>query len=190
VTGAHRAEAPERGGVPTARANVVVPTADAMRTLGTRLALLFQPGDLAVLTGDLGAGKTTLTQGIGIGMGVREMISSPTFVIARVHPSLVGGPDLVHVDAYRLTSLSEIDDLDLDTSLEVSVTVVEWGEGLVEDLAPDRLEVRIRRPRGDADPSLDTGADRAPFDGDENRRVSIVGYGPRWHGVSFPTSVS
>ena len=137
-----------------------------MRTLGARLALLLRAGDLAVLTGDLGAGKTTLTQGIGTGLGVREMISSPTFVIARVHPSLVGGADLVHVDAYRLGSLAEIDDLDLDASLEGSVTVVEWGEGLVEDLAPDRLEVLIRRPRGDADGGADTATEP---DGDENR---------------------
>jgi tRNA threonylcarbamoyladenosine biosynthesis protein TsaE len=171
--------------VPSARANLVVPTAEAMRVLGARLALLLRPGDLAVLTGDLGAGKTTLTQGIGAGMGVREMVSSPTFVIARVHPSLVGGSDLVHVDAYRLSTLAEIDELDLDASLDRSVTVVEWGEGLVEDLAPDRVEVLIRRPRGDAD----GGADIAPVDGDEKRYVTITGYGARWDGVSLPTSV-
>ena len=132
MSGAHRAEQAQRGAAPTARANLVVPTAEAMRILGARLALLVRPGDLAVLTGDLGAGKTTLTQGIGTGLGVREMISSPTFVIARVHPSLVGGADLVHVDAYRLGSLAEVDELDLDASLDRSVTVVEWGEGLVE----------------------------------------------------------
>ena len=185
MSGAHRAEQAQRGAAPTARANLVVPTAEAMRILGARLALLVRPGDLAVLTGDLGAGKTTLAQGIGTGLGVREMISSPTFVIARVHPSLVGGADLVHVDAYRLGSLAEVDELDLDASLDRSVTVVEWGEGLVEDLAPDRLEVLIRRPRGDADGA----ADMAPMDGDENRYVSISGYGERWEGVSFPTSV-
>jgi tRNA threonylcarbamoyladenosine biosynthesis protein TsaE len=187
--------------MPTAHASFVVPTADAMRTLGARLALLLRAGDLAVLTGDLGAGKTTLTQGIGTGLGVREMITSPTFVIARVHPSLVGGPDLVHVDAYRLGSLAEIDDLDLDASLQGSVTVVEWGEGLVEDLAPDRLEVLIRRPRGDLDAEgrldlegadgddyPDRGADQAPSDGDENRHVMITGFGDRWDAVSLPTS--
>jgi tRNA threonylcarbamoyladenosine biosynthesis protein TsaE len=172
--------------VASVRASLVVPTADAMRTLGARLALLLRAGDLAVLTGDLGAGKTTLTQGIGTGLGVRELITSPTFVIARVHPSLVGGADLVHVDAYRLSSLAEIDDLDLDASLDRSVTVVEWGEGLVEDLAPDRIEVTIRRPRGDSE----GGADVAPTDGDEDRYVTIVGYGPRWDGVSLPTSVA
>lgn len=185
MTGAHRAEATGRLSMPTSRAGLSVPTADAMRTLGARLALVLRPGDLVVLTGDLGAGKTTLTQGIGTGLGVREMISSPTFVIARVHTSLVDGPDLVHVDAYRLGSLAEIDDLDLDTSLEGSVTVVEWGEGLVEDLAPDRLEVLIRRPRGDAEGA----ADVAPCDGDEPRTVTMTGYGDRWDTVSLPTSV-
>lgn len=186
MTGAHRAEATGRHSMPTAHAGFVVPTANAMRALGARLALLMRPGDLAVLSGDLGAGKTTLTQGIGTGLGVREMICSPTFVIARVHPSLVGGADLVHVDAYRLGSLAEIDDLDLDASLEGSVTVVEWGEGLVEDLAPDRLEVQIRRPRGDG--GADPGADRAPFDGDEDRYVTLTGFGERWDAVSLPTS--
>ena len=110
-------------------------------------------GDLVVLTGGLGAGKTTLTQGIGEGLGVRGPITSPTFVIARVHPSLVGGPDLVHVDAYRLGGVAELDDLDLDASLDEAVTVVEWGHGLAEGLAEDHLEVtpaaatrRARRP--------------------------------------------
>lgn len=184
MTGAHRAEAAGRSSVPTARASLEVPTADAMRTLGARLALLLRAGDLVVLSGDLGAGKTTLTQGIGTGLGVRELVSSPTFVIARVHPSLVGGAGLVHVDAYRLGSLAEIDDLDLDASLEGSVTVVEWGEGLVEDLAPDRLEVRILRPLG----ALDGGPDDAPFDGDEPRSVQLVGFGDRWDTVSLPTA--
>ena len=98
-----------------------------------------------MLTGGLGAGKTTLTQGLAEGVGVRGPITSPTFVIARVHPSLVGGPALVHVDAYRLGGFAELDDLDLDTSLEESVTVVEWGHGLAEDLADDRLEVTLER---------------------------------------------
>ncbi len=200
MTGAHRAEATGRSSMPTSHAVLEVPTADAMRALGARIALLLRPRDLIVLTGDLGAGKTTLTQGIGTGLGVRELISSPTFVIARVHTSLVDGPDLVHVDAYRLGSLAEIDDLDLDASLEGSVTVVEWGEGLVEDLAPDRLEVVIRRPRGGLDGSglglsglgergiADVGADAAPSDGDEPRQVALTGYGDRWDTVSLPTS--
>src|SRR4051794_24700600 len=153
-----------------------------MRALGRDLAGLLQDGDPVVPTGALGGGKTTLPQGTGAGLGVREEITSPTFVIARVHPPLGRGPSLVHVDAYRLTSLAEVDDLDLDASLEDSVTVVEWGEGLVEDLAANRLEVRLRRPRGDDD----GGADVAPVDGDEPRTVEITGFGPRWHGVGLP----
>src|SRR5271165_1716332 len=122
---------------------VVVSTADQMRDLGRRLAGLLRAGDLIVLSGPLGAGKTTLAQGIGAGLGVRGPVTSPTFVIARVHPNLGNGPDLVHADAYRLGSRTEVDDLDLDADLATSVTVVEWGEGLVEGLAPSFLQVVI-----------------------------------------------
>ena len=122
---------------------IEVPTAGAMQDLGRRLAAGLRAGDLLVLTGPLGAGKTTLVQGIGEGLGVRGPITSPTFVIARVHPSLTGGPALVHADAYRLGGAAEIDDLDLDSSTASSVTVVEWGEGLAEGLSEDRLEIAI-----------------------------------------------
>ena len=184
MSGAHRAEHVHRDDVPQTSARLVVPSAHAMRALGRELAALLTDGDLVVLTGDLGAGKTTLTQGIGAGLGVREDIPSPTFVIARVHPPLGRGPCLVHVDAYRLTSLAEVDDLDLDASLEDSVTVVEWGEGLVEDLATGRLEIVLRRPRGDDA----GGADVAPVDGDEPRTVEMTGFGARWRGVRLPTT--
>ncbi|MBP2704825.1 tRNA (adenosine(37)-N6)-threonylcarbamoyltransferase complex ATPase subunit type 1 TsaE [Microbispora sp. RL4-1S] len=137
--------------------------ADRTRELGARLAALLRPGDLVVLTGPLGAGKTTLVQGIAEGLKVRGPITSPTFVIARVHPSLTGGPALVHADAYRLGGTLEVDDLDLDASLEESVTVVEWGEGLVEGLSDDRLEVRVER-----------GA------AGEERIIRLTGVGPRW----------
>jgi len=122
---------------------VVAGTAEQTRGLGSRLAALLRAGDLLVLSGDLGAGKTTFTQGLGSGLRVRGDVTSPTFVISRVHPSLVGGPALVHVDAYRLGEVAELDDLDLDTSLDEAVTVVEWGSGLAEALAEDRLEVEI-----------------------------------------------
>lgn len=145
---------------------LIVPTGAAMQALGERLAGALRAGDLVVLSGDLGAGKTTLTQGIGAGLRVRGDVTSPTFVIARVHPTLAGGPDLVHVDAYRLGSLAEVDDLDLDASLADSVTVVEWGEGKVEGLAEDRLEVALRRSRG--------------VDGGEERTVVLRGVGARW----------
>lgn len=180
MTGAHRA-IPTGVDDPAVSVTSVVPSASAMRDFGQLLAGLLRAGDLVVLTGDLGAGKTTLTQGIGTRLQVRGDVTSPTFVIARVHPSLVGGPALVHVDAYRLDTLAEVDDLDLDASLSESVTVVEWGEGLVEGLAADRLEVRLVRRRGAA------GPDDAEVDGDEPRTVSLRGFGARWAGVALPT---
>jgi tRNA threonylcarbamoyladenosine biosynthesis protein TsaE len=146
------------------------PDADAMRGLGRSIAGQLAPGDLIVLTGALGAGKTTFTQGLGAGLGVRGAVTSPTFVIARLHPSEIGGPALVHVDAYRIGGIAELDDLDLDTSFDQAVTVVEWGEGLAEGLADSRLEVRIVRAEDD--------------DSDE-RRVEITPVGPRWHALSF-----
>lgn len=158
---------------------MIVEDAEAMRSLGRALAAALRPGDLVVLVGGLGAGKTTLTQGIGAGLQVRGAVVSPTFTIARVQPSTVGGPALVHVDAYRLGSLDEVDALDLDTSLEESVTVVEWGAGWVEALADDRLEVRIDRARGAAGPDAADGA--GP------REVTLTGHGPRWAGVDLPT---
>src|ERR687886_1693478 len=106
-------------------AQLTVTSPEQMRELGRRLAKLLRAGDLVMLNGELGAGKTTLTRGLGEGLGVRGAVTSPTFVIARVHPSLGDGPALVHVDAYRLGSLAEVDDLDLDATLAESVTVVE-----------------------------------------------------------------
>ena len=169
-------------------AHEMVPDHEGMLSLGRRLAGLLRAGDVVVLSGGLGAGKTTLTQGIGAGLGVRRPITSPTFVIARVHPSGVGGPALVHVDAYRLGSIAEVDDLDLDTTLESAVTVVEWGEGMVDALSSDRLEIVIERPRGQhlAGPDGDRGASSL---GDLDRRVvSVAGVGARWAGVHWPTA--
>jgi tRNA threonylcarbamoyladenosine biosynthesis protein TsaE len=123
-----------------------LPTVEDTRELGRRLGAVLRAGDLVVLTGPLGAGKTALAQGIGAGMGVQGRIASPTFVIARVHPAgAPSGPALVHVDAYRLSSLDEVDDLDLDFDAESSVTVVEWGAGMVEQLADARLEITLER---------------------------------------------
>ena len=167
---------------------VLVPTAASMHGLGRRLAPLLRPGDLVVLSGPLGAGKTTLTQGIGAGLEVRGPVTSPTFVISRIHPALRGGPDLVHADAYRLGSRAEVDDLDLDTDLASSVTVVEWGEGLVDDLTSDVLTVTISVPPesaaspGDPDSfEATTGGIPSPESPDELRYVRITGYGARWH---------
>jgi tRNA threonylcarbamoyladenosine biosynthesis protein TsaE len=152
-------------------AEVQVPTAARMRELGLRLAGALRPGDLVVLAGPLGAGKTTLVQGLGQGLGVRGQVTSPTFVIAREHPATGGGPALVHVDAYRLGSRAEVDDLDLDADVARCVTAVEWGEGLVEDLAPGHLLIEI------------TVADQLPggaAPGDEPRTVRLLGSGERW----------
>jgi tRNA threonylcarbamoyladenosine biosynthesis protein TsaE len=121
-----------------------VPTAEDMHELGIRFAGLLRAGDLVVLDGPLGAGKTTLSRGIGEGLGIRGPVTSPTFVLARTHPSLVGGPPLVHVDAYRLGSALELDDLDID--FERSVVVVEWGSGMLDGVADAWYEVRIERP--------------------------------------------
>jgi tRNA threonylcarbamoyladenosine biosynthesis protein TsaE len=143
-----------------------VATPEQMRELGERIASVLQPGDLVLLHGDLGAGKTTLTQGIGAGLGIAAPVTSPTFVIARVHRD--GRIPLVHVDAYRLGATVDVDDLDLDASVEDSATVVEWGEGLVEGLSEHRLEVRIERPASDAD---------------ETRTVTLSAVGERWAGI-------
>jgi tRNA threonylcarbamoyladenosine biosynthesis protein TsaE len=145
---------------------------EGMRGLGRRLAPLLRAGDLVVLSGGLGAGKTTLTQGIGEGLRVRGAVTSPTFVIARVHPPLDGAElPLVHVDAYRLGGVAEVDDLDLDASLEDSVTVVEWGGGLVEQLTENALEIEIDRPQAD--------------DVEAPRTVRVRGAGVRWAEVDL-----
>ncbi|GAB3700189.1 tRNA (adenosine(37)-N6)-threonylcarbamoyltransferase complex ATPase subunit type 1 TsaE [Mariniluteicoccus flavus] len=145
-------------------------TREAMHELGARLAEVLRAGDLVIASGDLGAGKTTLTQGIGRGLQVDGPIISPTFVLSRVHRSTVGGPDLVHVDAYRLGSADELDDIDLAVTADRSVTLVEWGAGLAEQLADARLEIDIRR---------------SDVDGDEGRRVYLTGIGARWQDGSL-----
>ena len=144
-------------------------TAGDTRAFGAELAEVLRAGDLVVLTGPLGAGKTALAQGIGAGLGVRGDVTSPTFVIARVHrpdPARGGRVPLVHVDAYRLGAVpdprAEVDDLDLDAGVDESVTVVEWGEGLVEQLVDAYLEIRIDRRD------------------DESRVVDLVAHGGDW----------
>lgn len=148
-----------------------LPTPADTRALGRQLAEHVAPGDLLLLTGDLGAGKTTLVQGLAEGLDVRGQVTSPTFVIARVHRSRGTGPALVHVDAYRLGGVAEVDDLDLDVVLEESVTAVEWGAGLVEELSDDRLELALTRPSGD-----ETG---------EERTVRITRVGDRWRSTDL-----
>ena len=154
---------------------VDVPTAEAMQLLGVRLADLLCPGDVVIATGDLGAGKTTLTQGIGRGLRSEGPVISPTFVLSRVHASTAGRPTLVHVDAYRLSTAEELDDLDLDATRADGVTVVEWGAGLAEGLADHRLEIDIRRE------THPTGGPEHP----DSRVVLIRPVGPRWADVDL-----
>ncbi|MGH3211601.1 MAG: tRNA (adenosine(37)-N6)-threonylcarbamoyltransferase complex ATPase subunit type 1 TsaE [Trebonia sp.] len=187
--------------------SLTIATGGEMRSLGRSLATVLRAGDLVLLSGGLGAGKTTLTKGIGDGLGVRGPITSPTFVIARVHPPVGPAapsgelrPALVHADAYRLGSVLELDDLDLDTDTASSVTVVEWGGGLAEGLATDRLEITITPVKADAravDESVigdaADGGNEAVRAGDPDdptldapRAVRISAVGERWEGIKLP----
>jgi tRNA threonylcarbamoyladenosine biosynthesis protein TsaE len=137
-----------------------IPDAEAMESLGARLAGLLTAGDLVVLDGPLGAGKTTLTRGLGAALGARGAVTSPTFVLAREHPTTSGVP-LVHVDAYRLATARELDDLDLD--YDGSIVVVEWGAGKLDGVAESWIDIAIARDAAD-----------------DSRDVAITGSGPRW----------
>lgn len=165
------------------------PQAADIQLIGQTLAEVAEPGDLVMLTGPLGAGKTTMTQGIARGLGVKGQVSSPTFVIAQIHHGTQ--LDLVHVDAYRLNSIEELDALDLDTSLDESLTVVEWGEGKVEVLSDSRLEIVITRPEGS-----DAGLDPEDLFVDAPRTLTLTGYGPRGEACeaalrdAFPSGVA
>lgn len=156
---------------------VELPDSSATEAAGRRFASVLRAGDLVILTGDLGAGKTTFTRGLGAGLGVRGPVTSPTFVIARNHPSLVHGPELLHVDAYRLETAGQLWDLDLDT--EGVVTVVEWGRTKAEDLADDWLELVFERPTGQS-------AQQAI----EGRRLNWRWQGDRWADVDLTAVLS
>ena len=143
---------------------VVTSSPEHTRDIGRRIAEVLRAGDLVLLSGELGAGKTTLAQGLGAALRVVGPVTSPTFIIVRVHPPVAAGPALVHVDAYRLGGVTELDDLDLDASLDEAVTVVEWGEGLAEGLSAQRLEISLTR----------TGAD------EDLRTVRVIPVGARW----------
>ena len=142
--------------------------ADEMHALGIRIGKKLQAGDLVVLVGPLGAGKTTLIRGVGEALGAIGNVSSPTFVIARTHKRESGEAPMVHVDAYRLGSADELDDLDID--FPNSIVLVEWGKGMLDGISENLLEVEIARDH--------TGES-------ETREVSITGTGERWSGVSF-----
>jgi tRNA threonylcarbamoyladenosine biosynthesis protein TsaE len=156
---------------------IALPAAEDTRALGAALASLVGAGDVLLLVGELGAGKTTLTQGIGERLGVRGAVTSPTFVISRVHPSETGGPALVHVDAYRLGDEAELDDLDLDAYVDGAVTVVEWGEGVAEALSPYRLRVHLTRTHGGEETEADP------------RVATVTPVGARWFGAGVRSSL-
>jgi tRNA threonylcarbamoyladenosine biosynthesis protein TsaE len=139
----------------------VLVTVEDTKAFGRELAAQLRAGDLVILSGPLGAGKTALTQGIGEGLGVTGRVTSPTFVIARVHR---GPLPLVHVDAYRLrdSGALDLDDLEIDEELDRAVVVVEWGEGVVERLSDSHLEVHLERHD------------------DDTRTVTVTGVGRRW----------
>lgn len=148
-----------------------IDTPEQMEELGARIARQLTAGDVVALTGELGAGKTTLTRGLGHALGVRGAVASPTFVLARTHPR-AGGAPLVHVDAYRLSDASELEDLDIDFA--GSIVVVEWAEGMLDGVADSWLAVQIDRPKGAS------GAPVVFDDLAEPREVTITGHGPRW----------
>ncbi|WP_282827579.1 tRNA (adenosine(37)-N6)-threonylcarbamoyltransferase complex ATPase subunit type 1 TsaE [Gulosibacter sediminis] len=159
-----------------------IETSGDMERLGAALARVLRRGDVLVLNGPLGAGKTTLVRGLGEALGVRGAVASPTFVIARTHPSLGDGPALIHVDAYRLTSAFELDDLDLD--LDSAVTVIEWGREVVGAITDEWLELELERPRaGQTDPA--PGASNDPDAAvEEPREVAVRAVGDRFAGLS------
>ena len=161
-----------------------IQTPEEMAELGRRIARQLRAGDIVALNGELGAGKTTLTRGLGEQLGVRGAVTSPTFVLARTHPRPDGGAPLVHVDAYRLGSAAELDDLDIDFS--GSIVVVEWAAGMLDGISDSLLEVSIARPTGagghvDAEDLLDA----EDLGGPEPRQVSIRPLGPRWERHPF-----
>lgn len=161
-----------------------VGSAAELQALAAGLAGHLRAGDLLILSGELGAGKTTFTQGLGRGLAVEDRIISPTFVLVRQHRSRDRRPGLVHVDAYRLESAAAVDDLDLEATLDANITVIEWGAGRVEHLAASRLHVEITRPLGGAGPEGSGAGPATDFDDDEDevRTVTLSGAGPRWAG--------
>jgi tRNA threonylcarbamoyladenosine biosynthesis protein TsaE len=199
--------AADRRPEPAWRHEVHLTGTEATQDWAAALAAELRAGDVLILTGELGAGKTTFTQGLGAGLGVRSGIISPTFVLSRIHPSLGDGPDLVHVDAYRLGSAAELSDLDLDATVDGAVTVVEWGRGVAESLAgwpddPDAswLDIELVRATGGgesgaagvrADAEAGTiVTDFSDEDGmgtDELRTAVVLAFGSRWERNHIPT---
>ena len=154
---------------------LTIPDTTQMEALGARLAPLLRAGDLVLLNGELGAGKTTLTRGLGAALGARGAVTSPTFVLAREHPTASGVP-LVHVDAYRLATARELDDLDLD--YDNAIVIVEWGAGKLDGVSDSWLSIDIQRRAGASAVAVGAEDSEAP-EHDDPRDVTIAGSGPR-----------
>ncbi|MGV8969763.1 MAG: tRNA (adenosine(37)-N6)-threonylcarbamoyltransferase complex ATPase subunit type 1 TsaE [Microbacteriaceae bacterium] len=159
---------------------LTIATPEQMSLFGTAVAAQLVAGDLLALNGQLGAGKTTFTRGLGRGLDVRGAVTSPTFVLARTHPRASGAP-LVHVDAYRLSNALELDDLDID--FEASIVVVEWADGMLDGVSDSWLEFRLDRPTGSGHHGQDGD------DGVEPRHVVVTGFGPRWADLAWLESL-
>jgi len=166
--------------------SLIIPTPEAMGEFGAMVASQLTAGDLVALNGELGAGKTTFTRGLGSALGVRGAVTSPTFVLARTHPRDSGAP-LVHVDAYRLAGPRDLDDLDID--FEASIVVVEWAAGMLDGVSESWLEITIERPRGSVErPDAMTvvgDVDDDAAEGVEPRRLRVQGFGPRWGSLDW-----
>lgn len=143
---------------------ITIHTADDMEAFGARVARLLRAGDVVCLTGELGAGKTTFSRGLGRELEVRGTVTSPTFVVARTHPRADGAP-FVHVDAYRLNNAGELADLDIDW--DRSVSVVEWGRGMIDSVVDDWLEIIIERSHSADDETRTVTLDAVGTRGDE-----------------------
>lgn len=144
---------------------MIASTPDQLRAIAAKVARGCRAGDVLVLSGELGAGKTTFTQGLAAGLGITDAVTSPTFVISRVHRHPTGGLSLVHVDAYRVDSVGELDDIDLEADLDASVLAIEWGRGLADGLSPHGLDIVISRSD---DPD------------DDERTVALAARDARW----------
>ena len=152
----------------------------ATEAAATKVAQHLRAGDLIILTGELGAGKTTFTQSLARALGITAPITSPTFVLARHHAHPGQGLNLVHVDAYRITSIDELASLDLETWLQDSVVVIEWGRGKAENLTDSHLEIELLRPGASYDQLI---TDFSDDDVDEPRTARISTHGDRWEGI-------
>ena len=157
----------------------------ATQRFAMAVARSLRAGDVIILTGDLGAGKTTFTQGLAKAMGITAAITSPTFVVARHHDHPGNGLHLVHVDAYRLTDEDELASLDLESSLDDSVIVVEWGRGTAEALSASYLDIELQRPGAAPNATDELVTDFSDADDDEPRTAIVTGYGARWEGITI-----